>query len=95
MPQGSDHGGGHDEVSLVAGLSGWAYALVVLGAIAGVVVFGHFLSRPLFRAVANTGLREAFTAVALTLVIGVAVLMLMVGLSPALGTFPGRGGVGQ
>jgi monovalent cation:proton antiporter-2 (CPA2) family protein len=84
---GTDHGGSHDGVSLVAGLSGWSYALVVLASIAGVVAFGHFLSRPLFRAVANTGLREAFTAVALTLVIGVAVLMLMVGLSPALGTF--------
>ncbi len=51
------------------------------------VLFGHFLSRPLFHAAAETGLREAFTAVALTLVVGVAVLMLMVGLSPALGTF--------
>lgn len=84
---GSDHGGGHHEVSLVADLSGWSYALVVLGAIAAVVAFGHFFTRPLFRAVADTGLREAFTATALTLVIGVAVLMLLVGLSPALGTF--------
>ncbi|MEO1082312.1 MAG: cation:proton antiporter [Pseudomonadota bacterium] len=78
---------GHGEMSLVAGLSGWLYALAVISAVAVVIVGGHFLSRPLFRVVANTGLREAFTAAALMLVIGIAVLMNLVGLSPALGTF--------
>lgn len=82
--QAADH---HEELSLVAGLPGWAYALVVIGAIAAVVVGGHFLSRPLFRFVANAGLREIFTATALMLVIGIAALMSLVGLSPALGTF--------
>ncbi len=86
---GGAHGAdaGHAGVSFVAHLDAWAYALVVMGSIAAVVLGGHFLSRPLFRMVAATGLREAFTAVALTLVIGVAVLMMLVGLSPALGTF--------
>ena len=69
------------------GLSGWARALVVLAAITLVVAGGHFLSRPLFGFVARSGLREAFTAASLMLVIGVAVLMTLVGLSPALGTF--------
>ena len=78
---------GHAQLSLVADLHGWAYALVILAAIAGVIVAGHYLSRPLFRFVAATGLREAFTAAALMLVIGIAVLMSLVGLSPALGTF--------
>ncbi|MCL4158431.1 UNVERIFIED_CONTAM: hypothetical protein GTU68_016647, partial [Idotea baltica] len=55
--------------------------------IAIVVVGGHFLSRPLFRFVASSGLREIFTATALMLVIGIAALMSLVGLSPALGTF--------
>ena len=82
--QATDH---HEELSLVAGLPGWGYALVVIGAIAAVVVGGHFLSRPLFRFVANAGLREIFTATALMLVIGIAALMSLVGLSPALGTF--------
>ncbi len=84
---GGDHGGGHGELSLVAHLSGWTYALVVVAAIAAVILVGYFLSRPLFRFVAGTGLREAFTATALALVIGIAVLMSLVGLSPALGTF--------
>ncbi|GAB5413777.1 MAG: monovalent cation:proton antiporter-2 (CPA2) family protein [Congregibacter sp.] len=83
-PHGDD---GHHSLSLVAGLSGWVYALVVVAAIAVVVVAGRVLSRPLFTAVAATGLREAFTATALMLVIGIALLMSLVGLSPALGTF--------
>ncbi|GIU35981.1 potassium transporter [Shewanella colwelliana] len=77
----------HEEISLVAGLPGWAYGLVITAAIAMVVVGGHYLSRPLFRFVASSGLREIFTATALMLVIGIAALMSLVGLSPALGTF--------
>lgn len=77
----------HEELSLVAGLPGWAYGLVITASIALVVVGGHFLSRPLFRFVASSGLREIFTATALMLVIGIAALMSLVGLSPALGTF--------
>lgn len=82
--QANEH---HDSMSLVADLPGWAAALVVLGSIIGLVVAGHFLSRPLFRYVAESGLREAFTAAALMLVIGIAALMSLIGLSPALGTF--------
>lgn len=77
----------HDKLSLVAGLPGWAYGLVITGSIIAVVVGGHYLSRPLFRFVASSGLREIFTATALMLVIGIAALMSLVGLSPALGTF--------
>lgn len=77
----------HEELSLVAGLPGWIYGLVITLSIAVVVVGGHFLSRPLFRFVASSGLREIFTATALMLVIGIAALMSLVGLSPALGTF--------
>lgn len=77
----------HEEMSLVAHLPGWAVGLAITAAIAGVVVGGHFLSRPLFRFVARSGLREIFTATALMLVIGIAALMSLVGLSPALGTF--------
>ncbi len=77
----------HGHIDLVSGLPNWLYALVVLAAV-GVVVFGgHYLSRPLFRFVATSGLREIFTATALMLVIGIAALMSLVGLSPALGTF--------
>lgn len=77
----------HEELSLVAGLPGWGYALVIIVSVVGLVVGGHYLSRPLFRFVASSGLREIFTATALMLVVGIAALMSLVGLSPALGTF--------
>lgn len=73
--------------SLVADLPTWGHALVVLGAVATVLLGGHFLSRPLFRLIAESKLREIFTASALLLVIGIALLMTLVELSPALGTF--------
>jgi len=75
------------QLDLVSGLPNWVYTIVVLGAIATVVLGGYYLSRPLFRFVAQSGLREVFTATALMLVIGIAALMNLVGLSPALGTF--------
>jgi CPA2 family monovalent cation:H+ antiporter-2 len=82
-----EHGGGHDSLSLVDGLPPWAYALVIIASVAFVTVGGHFLSRPLFKFVASSNLREIFTATALMLIIGIAALMGLVGLSPALGAF--------
>jgi CPA2 family monovalent cation:H+ antiporter-2 len=79
-----DHGAG---MSLVAGLTGWQTALVNLGAIALVIGVGSRLTEPLFRFISAANLRELFTATALMLVIGIALLMSLVGLSPALGTF--------
>ncbi len=77
----------HANLSLVANLPGWAYGLVLTASIAAIVVGGHYLSRPLLRFVARSGVREIFTATALMLVVGIAALMSLVGLSPALGTF--------
>jgi monovalent cation:proton antiporter-2 (CPA2) family protein len=71
----------------IESLPGWAQTLVVLGSVVGFILAGRFLVRPLFRAIAQTRLRELFTAAALLLVIGIALLMTRVGLSPALGTF--------
>jgi CPA2 family monovalent cation:H+ antiporter-2 len=79
-----DHGGG---LSLVDGLAAWQSALVTLGAIAVVVLGGSFLTGPVFRFISKANLRELFTAGALMMVIGIALLMTLVGLSPALGTF--------
>jgi monovalent cation:proton antiporter-2 (CPA2) family protein len=77
----------HHEISLVEGMPTWLYTLVILGSIVGLVVGGHFLSRPVFHFVASSGLREIFVATALLLVVGIAALMSLIGLSPALGTF--------
>ncbi|MEW6599960.1 MAG: monovalent cation:proton antiporter-2 (CPA2) family protein [Nitrospirota bacterium] len=73
--------------SWVEGLPGWGQALVVAAVIAAITISGLFLVRPVFRTVAKTRLRELFTAAALLLIIGIALLMSKVGLSPALGTF--------
>jgi monovalent cation:proton antiporter-2 (CPA2) family protein len=77
-----DHG-----TSWVQGLPGWATALVVAVVMAAIVVAGRFLIRPVFRFIARAHVPEIFTAAALLLVIGIALLMTRIGLSPALGTF--------
>ncbi|MFY0681572.1 MAG: cation:proton antiporter [Thalassovita sp.] len=86
---GSDHSGdSHGPgLSLVAGLNGWQTTLVTAGAIGFVIAGGVFLTRPVFRFIAHSKLREIFVATALMFVIGIALLMTLVGLSPALGTF--------
>ncbi len=90
LPELMGTGGGGDEhgsFNLVTHLSGWAHALVVIGAIAVVIAGGYYLGPPLFRYVVGAGLREVFTATALMVVIGIAALMSLVNLSPALGAF--------
>lgn len=79
-----DHGGG---LSLVEGLNGWQTTLVTIAAIASVYIGGNYLTGPIFRFISMANLRELFTATALMMVVGIALLMSLVGLSPALGTF--------
>ena len=78
---------GEHATSLLDGLPGWIRALSVLAAVLAVVVGGRYLTMPIFRFIAAARLREIFTAFALLLIVGVAALMQMVGLSPALGAF--------
>jgi monovalent cation:proton antiporter-2 (CPA2) family protein len=70
-----------------AGRPAWLSAITVIGAVVGVVAIGRFVVRPVFQFLAAAKLRESFTAAALAIVVGIALLMLQVGLSPALGTF--------
>ena len=82
------HGDGHSHsMSLVEGLPGWGVTLVTIAVIAAVILAGVFLTRPLFRFIHHARLREMYTATALLIVIGIAVVMSLVGLSPALGSF--------
>ena len=74
-------------LSLVEGLNGWQTAIVTVLAVGGVIVLGQYAVTPLFRFVARAHLRELFVSTALMVVVGIALLMTMVGLSPALGTF--------
>ena len=65
----------------------WLNIGKAVGVIVLVVLAGQYLLRPILRYIANTGLREIFIAFALFLVMGVALLMQLVGLSMALGAF--------
>ena len=66
---------------------GWLAALKAAAVIAGLVVAGRFLVRPVLRFIARTGMREIFTAFALLLVISISLLMAYAGMSMALGAF--------
>ena len=62
-------------------------ALKVVGALALVILLGRYVTRPLLRFVARSGLREVFSAVALFLVFGFGLLLEEAGLSMAMGAF--------
>ncbi len=73
--------------TLIDALPGWAATLVTLAVVAAIVLGGHFLSRPVFRFVHASHLPEMSTFISLLIVMGIALAMTAVGLSPALGTF--------
>ncbi len=62
-------------------------ALKIIAVIAGIILGGRLLLRPLFRWIARSNTPEIFTAASLLLVVGIAGLMQLVGLSMALGAF--------
>ncbi len=73
--------------TFIESLPGWGVTLVTLGAVGLIVLAGIYLINPVFRFIHQTRLREMYTALALLIVISIAFLMLLVGLSPALGAF--------
>ena len=80
---------GHEEARYIGEveITGWVQMAMMLVVITGIIVVGLYLVKYVFRIIARTGLREIFTATALLLVIATAMLMDLVGLSPALGAF--------
>ncbi|RJE83736.1 cation:proton antiporter domain-containing protein [Paracoccus onubensis] len=81
------HGDEYIGEVFMANLPGWAGTLITLAAVGSVILLGQFAIRPIFRFVISARLREMETAMALLIVVGIASLMILVGLSPALGTF--------
>ena len=65
----------------------WLTALQAAGVLVATVLAGHFLLAHAFRFIAALRIRELFTAMALLVVIGTALLMEAVGLSMAVGAF--------
>ncbi len=76
-----------EQATLLSGLPGWAQTITLLAAVGLVILSGRFVIVPFLRFIARIHLRELFTAAALLIVLGTAYIMMMVGLSPALGTF--------
>ncbi len=66
------------------GLGDFAIAFATIG---GLIIGGHYLLRPVLRIAARTRIPEIFTATALLVVIGAALLMQAVGMSMVLGAF--------
>lgn len=66
---------------------GWLAAAKGVAVIIGVVIASRLVVRPALKAVAAYGGREVFTAAALLLVVGSALLMHSIGLSASLGAF--------
>ena len=65
----------------------WMRLALAAAAVLGVIVIGRYLTRPVLRLIAKVDVRELFTAFALLLVIGIAELMSLAGLSMGLGAF--------
>ena len=74
-------------LDFVQGLPGWGTTLMTLGIVTAIILGGHYLTRPVFRYIHMARLRELSTFFALLIVMGIAFGMMLVGLSPALGTF--------
>lgn len=86
----SGHDDGHHHESPlfdISTLPNYLRALLSIVAILSIFFVGKFASRPIFRTIAKTGIREIFVGAALALVLGISLLMMLVGLSPALGAF--------
>lgn len=61
--------------------------VMFIAIIIALILVSRFLIRPVFRIISATRIRELFTAITLVIILGVASLMLSIGLSAALGTF--------
>ena len=73
--------------TLLEDFPSWMKTVAVILSVALVILAGRYIVVPLLRLIAKTHLRELFTASALLIVLAIAYLMEIVGLSPALGTF--------
>jgi monovalent cation:proton antiporter-2 (CPA2) family protein len=70
-----------------AAAGGWTAAAKGAAVIAVVIGASRLVVRPVLKTVASYGGREVFTAAALLLVVGAALIMQRIGLSPSLGAF--------
>ncbi len=82
----SGHADSH-ATSLISNLAVHWQIVISLLSIVGIILGGKYISNPIFRFVAESRLKEIFTALSLLIVVAITVLMTSIGLSPALGAF--------
>lgn len=75
--------------STLSSIPAWLQSISVPLAVFAVVIMGRYIFEPLLKLIAATRLRELIVACALFIVLGIAELMTLVGISPALGAFLG------
>ncbi|XXQ68713.1 monovalent cation:proton antiporter-2 (CPA2) family protein [Neisseriaceae bacterium B1] len=77
----------HTSGDLLANQPGWIVALVSIAAIALIIFSVRHIVPVVFRFIIKSRVREMLTIFTLALVVGIATLMSLIGLSPALGAF--------
>ncbi|MEM7597764.1 MAG: monovalent cation:proton antiporter-2 (CPA2) family protein [Pseudomonadota bacterium] len=91
LSEDGDHGhsaSGHEAAaSFIQSLPAWGVTLVTIASVGAIIFAGIYLTRPVFKFIHAARLPELSTALALLIVVGIAFLMNLVGLSPALGAF--------
>ncbi|MEO1028144.1 MAG: monovalent cation:proton antiporter-2 (CPA2) family protein [Pseudomonadota bacterium] len=78
--------GDHSHDAMIRPTGIWL-GFAIIGVFAGMIIGGRLVLNRIFRLIARGGVRETFTAMALSLVVGAALLMDWLGLSAALGAF--------
>jgi CPA2 family monovalent cation:H+ antiporter-2 len=81
---GAAHG---DTPALLDGLPVWMKAGSVFFAVVAVIIMGRYVMVPFLRIITKASVRELSVAAALLIIVAIAYLMKIVGLSPALGAF--------
>ncbi len=81
------HGNSAHHTNLIEHLPVLAQVGITIAIIIGIIVGGKYFANPIFRFIAETRLRDIFTAFALLIVVAIATVMTSIGLSPALGSF--------
>jgi CPA2 family monovalent cation:H+ antiporter-2 len=78
---------GSEAPTLLDGLPGWLKAGWVFLAVALIFILGRYVFVPFLRIITKASVRELCVAAALLIIVAIAFIMKMVGLSPALGAF--------
>ena len=73
--------------SVISQLPGWVSAIAIASAIIIIILCGRYLTEPIIKYISKYGTREIFLAATFLMIILIAFIMTLVGLSPALGTF--------